>query len=119
MKSVLLIAAVLLSSAVFAEVSSESKMEIDHLVSFVENTPCKINRNGKYHDGSEAISHIQKKYEYFKDRINTAEQFIEYSATKSTMSGKYYLVKCGDSQPFKTREWLLKELENYREKNHT
>ena len=76
-----------------------------------------INRNGDEHNGNDAIEHIQKKYDYYKDDINTAEQFVEYSATKSTMSGSFYKVKCADAQPIKTQVWLLDELKKYRN-NH-
>lgn len=118
MKFVFLITATLVCSAVIADISTKSKIEIEYLISFVETSPCKINRNGKYYNGKEAIVHIQKKYAFFKNDISTAEQFIDYSATKSTLSGKYYSVKCGSGQPFKTSDWLLNELNNYRDKNH-
>ena len=119
MKRILVMVFILLSNSVNAEVSAEQKLEIDHLLNFVKNSSCEINRNGKVHEGSKAASHIQKKYEYFKEDIKTTEQFIELSATKSTMSGKYYTVKCSDSKPFRTKEWLLKELRNYRESGNT
>ncbi len=83
--------ALLVSSTAYADVLPETQHEVQHLISFVSNSPCQIVRNGSAHNGSEAIKHIQKKYKYFKDDIRTTEQFIEYSATKSTMSGKYYI----------------------------
>jgi hypothetical protein len=118
-KRILIVVSILFSSSVNADVSAEQKLEIDHLLNFVINSSCKINRNGKIHEGSKATSHIQKKYEYFKDDIKTTEQFIELSATKSTMSGNYYIVICGDNKPFKTKVWLLKELKSYRESGNT
>ena len=60
---------------------------------------------------------FERKYDYFRDDISTTEEFIEYSASKSTMSGKYYLVKCDSSEAVKTKEWLLNELKRYRENN--
>ena len=107
-------AMLLLVSVVNADVPVEYQDEVEHLINFVKNTSCQINRNGEYHIGAKAIAHIQKKYRYFKDDISTTEQFIDYSATKSTMSGKYYMVKCGGQEPEKTRDWLLKELKKYR-----
>lgn len=114
-KSLVAIIAALFASIVFADVNARTDSEIDYLIQFVGNSSCKIERNGKHHDGGDAVAHIQKKYDYFKDDITTAEQFIEYSASKSTMSGKYYLVRCGGSQPLRTRDWLLNALERYRE----
>jgi len=106
----------LFSSIANADVPPETQHEVQHLINFVSTSPCQIVRNGSAHEGPEAIKHIQKKYKYFKDDIRTTEQFIEYSATKSTMSGKYYIVMCRDQSPVKTRDWLLQELQEYRTK---
>ena len=97
-----------------ADVPPGQKLEIDHLLSFVEHSPCRINRNGKAYAGIDAVSHIKKKYAYFKDDIQTTEQFIELSATKSTMSGKYYQVECPGEEPMRSQDWLLKQLKAYR-----
>ena len=119
MKRIFIIVSILFSSLVNAELSTEQKSEIEHLLNFVKSSSCKINRNGKLHDGVNAVSHIQKKYDYFKDEIKTAEEFIKFSATKSTMSGNYYTVKCRDNRPLGTKEWLLEELRNYRANKNT
>lgn len=119
MKYLLAIVFVLFSAPIMAEIPAGQKLEIDHLLSFVQHSPCRINRNGKSYDGSAAVSHIKKKYAYFRDDIQTTEQFIELSATKSTISGKYYTVQCEDSEQVRTKEWLLNELANYRNKNNS
>jgi hypothetical protein len=110
---------ILLSSSANADVSPEQKLETSHLLNFVKDTPCKIIRNGEAYDGNSAVTHIQKKYDYFKDDIETTEQFIELSASKSTLSGKYYTVVCGAAQPLRTKDWLLEELGNYRQREGT
>jgi len=97
-----------------ADIPPATQHEVQHLINFVSKSSCQIFRNGSAHDGPEAIKHIQKKYNYYRDDIRTTEQFIEYSATKSTMSGKYYTVNCRDQSPVKTRDWLLQELKEYR-----
>jgi hypothetical protein len=73
-----------------------------------------MERNGKIHNGEDAYSHVKRKYDYFRDEISTTEEFIEYSATKSTMSGKYYMAVCEGQPPVRAREWLLLELNDYR-----
>jgi hypothetical protein len=100
-----------------ANVTPAVKLEIDHLLNFIRDSSCIIDRNGTKHAAVDAISHIEKKYAYFKDRVKTAEDFIEFSATKSTLSGKYYLVRCGDGEQIRTRQWLIQELQNFRAKN--
>jgi len=88
--------------------------EIEHLLQFVKTTSCQYERNGTVHNGEEAVAHIRKKYRYFKDDIESAEDFIKYSATKSKMSGKYYQVHCDNLPALNSRDWLLKELARYR-----
>ena len=105
----------LLTAGAHADVPPAQQPEVAHLLGFVRTSTCLINRNGTTHHGEEAAAHIRKKYEYFRDRIRTTEQFIEYSATKSTMSGEYYTVLCNDQEPERTQDWLLKELKHYRE----
>ena len=98
------------SSFVFADVNDE----IEHLLSFVEKTECTYQRNGNDYNGSQARKHIQKKYDYYRDDIKTAEDFIAYSATKSTMSGKKYTIKCVGEKVQFSGEWLNNELKAYR-----
>lgn len=119
MKHLLAIIITLSTSIVNADVLPEQKLEIEHLLSFVKNSTCKIIRNGDLHKGSEAVTHIKRKYDHFKNDINTAEQFIEYAATKSTFSGRHYKVKCDEKKPFKTEKWLLEELQNFRNNKST
>ena len=98
------------SSSIFADTAKE----ISHLLNFVENTECIYNRNGTTHNGSEAREHIQKKYDYYKDKIKTAEDFIDYSATKSMISGRKYTVSCTGKDEQYSRDWLNHELNLYR-----
>lgn len=110
---------IIVANFVYADVPPEQRHEVDHLIKFVKSTSCQINRNGHYHDGEKALAHIQQKYDYFRKKIGTTEQFIEYSATKSTMSGRSYIVKCGNQTPQETKDWLLDELKKYRQNRNT
>ncbi len=76
-----------------------------------------MERNGKKYNSEDAYSHVKKKYDYFRGKIKTTEDFIEYSASKSTMSGKFYLVICENEPMIRTRDWLLEELRKYRGRN--
>lgn len=93
--------------------------EINHLIDFVEKTSCKYERNGSMHTGADAKEHIVKKYEYFKEKgkINSAEDFIKYSATKSELSGNKYKVHCPGTATQYSSDWLLSELKEYRKTN--
>jgi hypothetical protein len=88
--------------------------EINHLLNFVASTNCKYERNGTMHNGKEAVDHINKKYAYYLDEIESTEDFIKYSATKSKMSGKYYKIHCNNKVSIKSQDWLLTELTVFR-----
>jgi hypothetical protein len=111
---IMAVMAILLTETALADVPPKQQAEVAHLLQFVRNSTCRINRNNSLHSGQEAVAHIQKKYDYFKKKIKTTEQFIKYSATKSTMSGQYYTVICDGQKPIRTRDWLLRELKAYR-----
>jgi len=114
MKTLLTILLLSFSCTAFADVPPEQKPEVEHLLEFVSQSDCVMVRNGTEHEGEKASSHILKKYQYFEDDISTTEAFIEYSATKSTMSGNYYTVKCPDGKEMRSQDWLLEELETFR-----
>ena len=94
---------------------ADTEQEIAHLLDFVANTPCIYDRNGASYDGPEARDHINRKYQYYRDKVKTAEDFIKYSATKSKISGKNYKIRCPDSSVMNTSDWLLGELRRFRQ----
>ena len=94
---------------------ADTQQEINHLLEFVSNTSCQYERNGTVYDGARAEQHIKKKYAYFKDEIHSAEDFIKYSATKSTLSGKQYKIYCANMAVQNSSDWLLDELKKYRD----
>ena len=104
----------LFASQTHADVPARQRDEIVYLLNFIKNTNCIMERNGKKHRGEEAYSHILKKYHYFRNKIKSTEQFIELSASKSTLSGKPYMVSCDGQKSIGTQKWLLDELHNYR-----
>lgn len=93
--------------------------EIRYLKQFIQSSSCKFIRNDSSYSANEALDHIEKKYQYFNSRITSAEQFIELSASKSTLSGRPYRVICKGEyglQTLNSKTWLLRALTNYREK---
>lgn len=57
-------------------------------------------RNGDAHNCDEAVSHLRLKLGNTRNRIDTAEQFIDKVASSSSISGKPYIVRI----PSKTDE---------------
>jgi hypothetical protein len=110
MRIVLAVTLCLLSFVSYAN----KEQEIQHLLDYVEKTDCTYERNGDKHTGKEAVGHIKKKYDYYFDDVETAEDFIKLSATKSTMSGRKYKVHCKGKSTIDSQTWLLLELQRYR-----
>lgn len=112
-RTVIISIGILFSLPTFASAQNE----INHLIEYVKTTNCTYERNGDMHNGEEAVEHIQRKYDYFEDDIATAEDFIKYSATKSTFSGKEYKIHCPGVDTVSSQSWLLTELNRYRNAN--
>lgn len=115
MKQILMIGLFLgMAGLSHADVPDSQKVEVEHLFDFIKNTECEIERNGSRYNGPEALAHMKKKYDYYRDDIDTTEKMIELSATKSMMSRKFYLVHCKGKATQKTQDWLLEELRAFR-----
>ena len=97
---------------------TDPKEEISHLFSYLESTSCEFYRNGSWHSGKEAVAHLKKKYQYLLDRklVSSAESFIERAATKSSISGKAYKVRCEGADPVDSGPWFNAELIKFRAK---
>jgi len=109
------LAAVCLASSAVADVPDAQKPEVDHLLEYIRTSPCQFMRNGRQYPGERAYKHVLRKYNYFRDRIATTEEFIELSASVSTMSGEPYWFICEGEPREPSKDKLLGELERYRE----
>lgn len=101
----------------FAEVETDGAklaQTINYLLAFVENSECKFIRNDKEHSDENAAAHMRKKYQYFKDKIKTPEDFIRLAATKSLITNKPYLVRLKNGNLVKSETWLLQALDVFR-----
>ncbi len=112
--SLLLCGLLYLGGSAIADVPDDQVVEVDHLLAYVESSGCTFIRNGDQHTAADSVSHILKKYDYYRDDIKSTEDFIRYSATKSILSGKYYTVSCAGEATINTSDWLLSELERFR-----
>jgi len=98
----------------WSDVPPEQEAEVEHLINYLAESDCQMVRNGKSHNGKDGASHVRRKYAHFRKEISNTENFIRYSATKSTISGRYYEVQCPGEVPVRSQDWLLKELKVYR-----
>jgi hypothetical protein len=106
-----------LSHAALAAPGPVASDEIDHLLAFVAASSCTFVRNGGEYDALKAREHLADKYRFAGNRISTAEEFIQYLATKSSFSGEPYHVRCGSDDAL-SGAWLTAELKRYRSMPH-
>jgi hypothetical protein len=90
--------------------------EINYLLDFVDRSGCKFYRNGSWYDSHRAQSHLRSKYDYLvaRDRIKSAEDFIDQAATQSSVSGEAYQIRCELGAAVPSNRWLRTAMSNYR-----
>ena len=93
-----------------------AQTEINFLLGFIESSGCEFYRNGSWYDSKRARAHLRNKYQLLAaaDQITTAEDFIEKAATKSSLSGRSYQVRCGGGEAVTSNQWLRDVLARYR-----
>ena len=99
-----------------AQPANPTQREIDFLLQYIEVSGCEFFRNGTWHDSVTARAHLSTKYDYLvaRNSIKTAKDFIDKAATKSSLSGRAYEVRCGVCTTVTTSEWLKGVLDRYR-----
>lgn len=115
MKKIILVLTLFLVWSQPAAGGADLHLEIEHLLDFVEQSGCSFIRNGKTYTPVQARQHITKKYTYLKKRIRTAEQFIAHAASKSSITGEHYSVRCA-GEKLSSKAWLEAELKKYRQR---
>ena len=92
--------------------------EIAHLMQFIRSSGCEFQRNGSWYAPADAHDHIARKLNHMRDRstIPSAEAFIQEAATRSSISGESYQVRCPGAPLQECRDWLRAELGRARQR---
>jgi hypothetical protein len=93
-----------------AEPDEAAQAEIAALLTAVGSSGCTFIRNDEPGTASAARAHLERKYRYARKKLESAEDFIERVASKSSMTGRPYLVECPGKPQQGTREWLFERL---------
>jgi hypothetical protein len=102
------------SNAAGESASATADREIDHLLATVAQSDCVFVRNGREHDAAAASDHLALKRRRGKRYYSTADEFVDRLASKSSWSGKPYIISC-DGEEQTANEWFSAALERYRE----
>ncbi len=92
---------------------TKTDAEIQYLLKTIEESGCTFKRNWSEYPAEEARGHMEMKYDYAKDKITETEQFIKYIATKSSVTGREYIIIC-DGKEYSSAQWLTDKLTDYR-----
>lgn len=97
-------------------ISSATTREVDQLFKVLAQSNCEFSRNGSWYAAPKASEHLQRKYDYLQKKglVTSTESFIELAATKSSMSGKPYQVRCGNAAPVSSQSWFTGKLRELR-----
>jgi|WetSurMetagenome_2_1015567.scaffolds.fasta_scaffold1322096_1 hypothetical protein len=92
--------------------------EINYLLDYMGQSGCDFYRNGAWYDSTAAKAHLRHKYDVLvkHEQIGTADDFIDKAATKSSMSGRAYKVRCAGGPELSSSQWLRDALTTYRSK---
>jgi hypothetical protein len=97
-----------------ADSSSLERQKIDYLVASVETLQgAQFIRNGKSYDAHAAADHLRLKLRAAGSRITTAEEFITFCASESSLSGMPYQIKFADGRVVNSGVFLHQKLADF------
>ncbi|WP_161974459.1 DUF5329 family protein [Piscinibacter terrae] len=89
-----LIAALAGSGAARAELSPAERARIERLIRYVESRKdVRFVRNGTDYSCDDAAKFLRKKLDSMGEHVNTAHEFIDQIASKSSTSGQPYTIR--------------------------
>jgi Family of unknown function (DUF5329) len=116
-----LFAIALVAFAVAANGSDRSPAEnarIEYLLAIVASLhDAQFIRNGTSYDSAAAVEHLRLKLRAAGPRIKTAEDFIRYCASASSVSGRPYEIRFSDGRLVRSADFLRQKLTEFDEEN--
>lgn len=86
--------------------------KIESLIQRIETLPdAKFIRNGTEYGPAVAAKFMRGKWDRNRNEIKTARDFIRVAATKSSTTGRLYVIKFADGSTQGSAEFLTKKLE--------
>ncbi|OPY83521.1 MAG: hypothetical protein A4E65_00488 [Syntrophorhabdus sp. PtaU1.Bin153] len=90
--------------------------KIRYLIDSIEALEgAKFIRNGREYDAQAASSHLRLKLKAAGARVRTAEDFIKFCASKSSITGKPYFIRFGEGSTIKSEVFFRHKLQKLAE----
>ena len=106
-----------LQGAQAGDLSPAQSARIEYLIGAIESLPnARFIRNGTSYDAKAAADHLRLKLRYAGSRVRSAEDFIRYCASQSSMSGLPYQIRFSDGRVISSEEYLRQMLAGYEER---
>ena len=88
------------------------RAEIDALLGRLAASDCRFERNGQWHSGERARSHLLRKLRHIEQRgtLQSTEQFIELAASQRSVSHRPDRVQCAGAAAVESQAWLKAQL---------
>jgi hypothetical protein len=82
--------------------------EIAGMIEALGASGCRFERNGRWYEAGRARAHLQRKYDWARRRglAGTAEEFIDRAASRSSISGRPYQVRCPGRPDIDSQAWF-------------
>ena len=97
---------------------AREQARIDFLIHEVETARgITFIRNGSEYDGVEGAKHLRMKLGFAGERVKTAEDFVKYCATESSMSHRKYQVRTADGKTTEAAAYFYAKLREFDEKH--
>jgi Family of unknown function (DUF5329) len=121
MARLLAIACLTFAAAVNAnDRSPEEDARIDYLLAIVASMhDAQFIRNGTPYDGAAAVKHLRLKLRAAGSRVKTAEDFISYCASASSVSGQPYEIRFSDGRVVRSADFLRQKLIDFQKENES
>lgn len=96
------------------DLSPTQSARIEYLIATIELLPnAQFIRNGTSYDAKAAADHLRLKLRNAGSRVRSAEDFIRYCASQSSISGKPYLIRFSDGRVISSGDYLQQVLAGY------
>jgi hypothetical protein len=90
--------------------AARERARIYALLDALERSGLVFIRNGSAHTAQKARVHLEMKLDRSGGRVTTAEQFIDRLASRSSATGRPYLVRLADGSTVEAGIWLRARL---------
>jgi hypothetical protein len=107
-------------SARAADIDAAERQKIDYLIATIETLKdAQFIRNDTYYTAKAAADHLRLKLRVAGSRVTSADDFIRYCASSSSVSGKPYLIRFADGREVTAEMFLRQKLTEYETRART